>query len=305
MEQLRYDMTSLGSPGVRDGHLQHCRPTDSLYPYDGLNRLSDFDRGDLNANKDGIATLSFAQEWSLKALGNWDNFKEDANGNGTFSDSSDLDQTRTHNAANEITDISETAGQTAWATPQQDAMGNITSYPKPSAPASSYTCTYDAWNRLTEVRDGGTLIAGYGYDGLGRRIGKKTYSGGQLNQLRQFFYSNSWQVLEERELLLAHNVERQYVWGVMYVDELIERDRDSNDDGTLEERLYALQDANYSLTCLIDTNGDAQERYLYTPYGTRTILDGSFGARSSSSYDWNVGHPGLMHDVESGMVAHP
>ena len=65
-----------------------------LYAADGLNRLSDFDRGDLNANKDGIATLSFAQEWSLKALGNWDNFRQDANGNGTFSDSTDLDQTR-------------------------------------------------------------------------------------------------------------------------------------------------------------------------------------------------------------------
>ncbi|WP_428938179.1 RHS repeat domain-containing protein [Fontivita pretiosa] len=74
------------------------------------------------------------------------------------------------------------------------------------------------------------------------------------------------------------------------------------DADTLERRHYALQDANYSLTCIVDTNGDAQERYTYTPYGVRSIMDGSFGARGSSSFDWNIGHQGLMHDEESGLV---
>jgi RHS repeat-associated protein len=108
-------------------------------------------------------------------------------------------------------------------------------------------------------------------------------------------------VLEER-VGTSTSAERQYVWGARYVDELICRDRDTNADGTLDERLYALQDANFNVTTIIDTAGAVVERFVYDPYGTRSILDGSFGARASSSYGWDVGHQGLMHDDESGLV---
>ncbi len=276
---------------------------DGFYSYDGLNRLSRFDQGDLNGTFSGIGTVNLTQAWTLKALGNWDSFQQDANGNGTFTDSGDLNQTRTHNGANEITDITETAGQVAWATPVQDAMGNITSYPKPSAPANSLSAKYDAWNRLVEVKDGANLVGSYVYDGLGRRITKKTYVSGNLDKTRQFFYTNQWQDIEERVDERSNDLERQYVWGIGYVDELIEQDRDTADDGTLDQRHYALQDANYNVSCLIDTAGDAQERYEYTPYGVRTIFDGSFSTTlNTSAYGLAFGHQGLMHDQESGMV---
>ncbi|WP_428940710.1 hypothetical protein [Fontivita pretiosa] len=103
--------------------------------------------------------MTYSRHTGSKALGNWTGFKEDANGNGTFSDSVDLTQTRSHNKANEIIDITETTGQVAWADPAYDAMGNVTSYPKPGAMTSSYTCKYDAWNRLTEVKEGNNLVA--------------------------------------------------------------------------------------------------------------------------------------------------
>ncbi|WP_428940711.1 RHS repeat domain-containing protein [Fontivita pretiosa] len=208
-----------------------------------------------------------------------------------------------HNKANEITDISgEQADQVAWATPAYDAMGNVTSYPKPSAMSSSYTCKYDAWNRLTEVKDGANLVGAYSYDGLGRRITKKTYVSGQLDKTRQFFYTQQWQIIEERVDGRTNPQERQYVWGIGYVDELVLRDRDSGDDTTLDQRHYALQDANYSLTCIVDTNGEAAERYTYTPYGTRSILDGIFGSLSASACDWNIGHQGLMHDTNTSLI---
>jgi len=212
------------------------------------------------------------------------------------------DQTRTHNAANEITGITEGGGQVAWATPVQDVMGNVTSYPKPSSLTNSYTCKYDAWNRLVQVKDGETVVADYVYDGLGRRITKKTYVSGTLDKTRQFFYTNQWQDIEERVDERTNDLERQHVWGIGYVDELVLRDKDTADDGTLDQRHYALQDANYSLTCIVDTNGDAQERYLYTPYGARAIFDGGFSSIGSSAYDWNIGHQGLMHDTESSLV---
>jgi RHS repeat-associated protein len=87
-----------------------------------------------------------------------------------------------------------------------------------------------------------------------------------------------------------------------YVDELVLRDRDTNADGSLDERLYALQDSNFNVTALADTSGAVQERYSYTPYGTRSIHDGSFAARTTSSYGWTVGHQGLTHDGESELV---
>jgi hypothetical protein len=37
----------------------------------------------------------------------------------------------------------------------------------------------------------------------------------------------------------------QYVWSPVYVDALILRDRDTDADGTIDERLYVAQDANY------------------------------------------------------------
>lgn len=44
--------------------------------------------------------------------------------------------------------------------------------PKPSSLTNGYTCKYDAWNRLVEVKDGATVVGKYEYDGLGRRMKK-------------------------------------------------------------------------------------------------------------------------------------
>jgi len=65
--------------------------------------------------------------------------------------------------------------------------------------------------------------------------------------------------------------------------------------------MYPARDANFNVTALIDTSGTVQERYFYDPYGRRTILDGSWGAQGSSSYDWTLGHQGLMLDTETGL----
>jgi len=71
----------------------------------------------------------------------------------------------------------------------------------------------------------------------------------------------------------------QYVWSPVYVNALIERDRDADNDsvtGTngLEERLYAIHDANYNVTALINTSGNVVERYVYDPYGVARCSTG-------------------------------
>jgi hypothetical protein len=113
------------------------------------------------------------QEWALSQTGNWGGFKLDSNGDGDYTDTSspaDLNQTRTHNAANEITAVAEDAGQPAWPDPVQDARGNMTSFPKPFDPANSFSAVYDAWNRMVEVESGQTTVGRYHFDGLNRRI---------------------------------------------------------------------------------------------------------------------------------------
>ena len=100
---------------------------DEFYTYDGVNRLETFDRGDLNVGKTAISGTPVREEdWGLDMTGNWKDYAQKTSG------STDLDQDRTHNEVNEITDITETIG-TAWATPVHDRAGNMTSVPKPSS----------------------------------------------------------------------------------------------------------------------------------------------------------------------------
>jgi RHS repeat-associated protein len=103
-------------------------------------------------------------------------------------------------------------------------------------------------------------------------------------------------VVEER-VDAETDPERQFVWGLRYIDDLILRDRDTNGDGSLNERLFALQDANWNLTGLIDTAGDVQERYAYSAYGQPLFLTPSFGGRVSSSFDWETLYAGYRWET--------
>ena len=68
-----------------------------------------------------------------------------------------VDQGRTSNKVNEITDITTSGSLPLWTTPAYDDAGNTTSMPQPATPTDSYTAVYDAWNRLVSLSDtGGT-----------------------------------------------------------------------------------------------------------------------------------------------------
>jgi RHS repeat-associated protein len=251
----------------------------------------------------------------------WSAYKVDANGDGDYTDAGDLDQSRTHNAVNELTGLSEAGGQSAWADPVHDARGNMTSVPKPADMTGTYTCVYDAWNRLVKVSDGQTTVAEYRYDGLGRRI-RKYVPDGENWTVTEYYYSAGWQVLEVRrdggiarsgsplsEPALATTLCEQYVWSPRYIDSPILRDRDNAAGGDLgksasglDERLYYLTDAQMNITALVATGGDAVERYTYDPYGKVTIYDGTWtNTRSSSSYANEVLYSGYRLDTETGL----
>ena len=70
--------------------------------------------------------------------------------------------------ASKMNGIIETAGS-SWVTPAYNAAGNMTTIPQPADPTTSFTATYDAWNRLVKLVDGSNTVAEYEYDGAKRR----------------------------------------------------------------------------------------------------------------------------------------
>jgi RHS repeat-associated protein len=238
--------------------------------YDDLGQLTAFARGTLNAGKDSISgTPSRTQEWDFDALGNWDSVTTDSS-----------TQTRGHNAQNQITSIS---GAT---TPGYDSNGNTTT------DENGNTLVYDAWNRLVEVNDGINPLVEYSHDALNRRVTEDP------GTARELFYSQDWQVVEERESGVAVV---QHVWSPVYVDALVLRERDTDSNGSLDERLYVQQDANFNVTALVDTNGSVVERFIYDPYGAVAVLAGDWSTRAGSNHAWVYLHQGGRFEVTTGL----
>jgi RHS repeat-associated protein len=235
-----------------------------------------------------ISSPTKEANWELDGLGNWATYLEKTGGTTT------LDQDRTHNAVNEITDFTNNTGS-AWTDPTHDAAGNITLAPSPTAPSNSaknQTYIWDAWNRLVEVKEGGTSLAKFGYDGLNRRITKLVGS-----DTHHYYLSGQNQVLEEQldTGVGGPTTVNQLVWHSHYVDALAAR-YDNN------ELYYSLYDANYNVTSIVDEGSYTYEHYFYTPYGQVTVLDASFANPSSSS---SIGqenlYTGRQLDPETGL----
>jgi RHS repeat-associated protein len=281
---------------------------DEAYTYDGLDRLIDVQRGELDSGS--ITGLNFRQNWqdpstadtALDPTGNWADFRQDTTGNTTF----DMVQTRTHNAENEITDIDATSGG-SWVDPLHDAVGNMTRIPRVAAPSSNYLLTFDAWNRVVKIETGSgelTPIGDYAYDGLNRRISRTRYVSGSPDFTRRMYYTDNWQVLEERQYEDPDwLLNKQYVWGIRYIDELVLRDQDTSDpiNGTLNQRHYALQDANFNVVALINTNGSVGRRYSYDAYGHSITLNADYSL-GAYEYDFEYRYAGYRWDYETYLL---
>ena len=198
--------------------------------------------------------------------------------------------------------ITETAGP-AWIDPKHDRAGNMTLMPKPGSETDGMTCVYDAWNRLVIVSTSGEnpeVVQRNSYDGLNRRI--RRVVAGDPDVTTDFFYNDSWQVVEER-VDQAATAKVQYVWDLRYIDAPACRFRDTDDNGTMDETVYYTNDAGMNVTALVDpSTGDVVERYVYDPYGRRYVLAGDFSARQASAYANDLGWQGLRHEADTGLI---
>jgi RHS repeat-associated protein len=242
------------------------------YAYDALDQLQSF------ARTGGMTT---SQQWQFDALGNW-----------TSVTTNGVAQARTANAQNELTQV----GSAWWIA--HSPTGNLT------ADAQGRTLAYDAWNRLVSVKNSaGNEIARYEYDGLNRRIveqvGTLASQWAATAPVRDVYYSQDWQVLEERVRTstgaIPATADTRFIWSPVYVDAMVARDRNADNNATtgtggLEQRVYALQDANWNTTAIIAASGvpgvaagNVINRFAYTPYGEVQTLTASWATPPAGS----------------------
>jgi len=280
LDRYTYTYDRAGNRTAKTNQLNH--DFDEVYEYDAIDRLISSARAN-----------DFAQSWTLDGLGNFAEF-----------DDGGQRQTRTANAANEITGI--TGG---WITPTYDAAGNMISGPKPGDETTPVHYVYDAWNRLVIVQaddsgDPGDMLAEYQYDGTNRRIQKNVTEAGGGPSEAHYFYNGSWQLLEERFVdgqgaTVASN---RYVWSPRYIDALIVRFHDGNGDGDYldagDNVRYYTSDANFNVTAAIDAGtGDVVERYVYTAYGTATVYSATWTNPTAPAADGPL-YCGYFFDAE-------
>ncbi|MEJ7592879.1 MAG: hypothetical protein WKF77_15125 [Planctomycetaceae bacterium] len=117
------------------------------------------------------------------------------------------------------------------------------------------------------IMNGTQAICENVYDARGYRIRKDTYTSGTLSESRHYYYRPGWQCVEER-IGSSTTAERQFVWGLRYIDDLVVRDRSTASNGTMDERRYAMQDGNWNTIAICDITGSVAERYAYSAYGT-------------------------------------
>ena len=147
----------------------------------------------------------------------------------------------------------------AWATPAYDRNGNMISpFPSPAGSTATFPAgSFDAWNRSVALTGTGAC----GYDGFHRRVL------GPARPVRPAtsFYSREWQVLDEtsgaRRRSNGATCGACGTWTTSSCGT-------EESPGTLEERLFALQDANWNVVAIYNASANAvAERFAYTAYG--------------------------------------
>ena len=261
-----------------------------LYGYDALHRLTNFQRGTVNATDDAITgTPVREQAWVLDSLGNWEDptpgLAIDSNDKGNPGTPSDA---RTHNSVNEISTIDPEGAVGSFNVTHDDA-GNLSILPDRANPTTTADrFTYDHRNRLIKVEHTTTYdqqtptwntVVQYFYDGLNRRVKKDLNSGTDV-----IYLYDGWRCIEEREDDGGTwEARRQYVYGGIYIDEPLIFDKDTDGDGDCTDaggssRYFYCQQVNFNVVALADSSGNVADKIKYDPYGQYSlILDGSTG----------------------------
>ncbi len=118
------------------------------------------------------------------------------------------------------------------------------------------------------------------------------------------YYDSQWQAIETRTNgTAASNVTSQTVWSAAYINAPILQD--TYNAGVIQpnSRLYFTQDANWDTTAVVGYNAttgtwQVVQRYVYSPYGTITILNADWSATPT-------GTAPIVNNLYQGMTLDP
>ncbi len=257
---------------------------DVIYEVDDLDRLIDAELISLWGTivSSALTNRTRRQQWTLDQVGNWNNVQLDLNGDGLLTGTGELDETRTHNLANEVLTREPDSDPPPEFTFAHDAAGNMTD------DGEEYTYEYDAWYRLVRIRNRSTtdLVAEYTYYGNGYRASSHhdTNLDGDVDgddPVYYFAYDERWRIVatfrdddtDPKERFLHHAAGMNGYGGSSYIDSIILRDRDADtdwddeSDGVLEERRYYCQSWRHDVVAIVTDDGKLAERARYSAYG--------------------------------------
>ena len=253
---------------------------DVEYTMDGLNRLVQAEEGTWSGS--AITSQSRDEQWTLDHLGNWDSHQLDLNGDTDYVDADELDETRTHNAVNELLTRDLDSDMSTDETLAYNAVGELTD------DGAEWKYVYDAFGRLCEVKDqSDDLVAEYRYNGLGFQIAEHTDTDvdGDVDGSDLWYYSafdERWRKLatfrssdsDPKEEFVPHNAGLDGMGGSSYINDTVLRDKDDNtawtsaSDGTLEQRIFYLNNWRGDVVGLVTSTGYQGEFVRYSAYGT-------------------------------------
>jgi RHS repeat-associated protein len=157
-----------------------------------------------------------------------------------------------------------------------------------------------------------------GYDAAGRRV-TKAINGTSMDDCTYHYYLSGNSVVEERNG--SDQPIKDHVRGLTYVDEAVQTRVNTNLSTPSWSGYYHLQDANFNELGVVNASGNLVERYEYAAYGQRQVFTSAgsndpgcyapvFASRkvviNSISQPWglnDVGHQGLLHDEQTGLIA--
>jgi len=154
--------------------------------------------------------------------------------------------------------------------------------------------TWDAWSRITRVKNNGTVVGEYTYDGTHRRVTRELDE-----ETLHSYYNSQWRPVEERKDAET-TASISYLWGSRHRDDLVRRDR-AVGGTTLNETRYILMDY-FNPAAITDEAGEVTERYAFSAFGVRTILNPDFTVRGSGECAMEFGFQGQFLDIESGLM---
>jgi RHS repeat-associated protein len=141
------------------------------------------------------------------------------------------------------------------------------------------------------------MSTAFTYEGMGRSTQEITLDGSGDQVVTDFYYSMGGQILEE---YVGGQKSVSNVFSPVYVNAILLRDRDTNGDGTLDQRVYFSQDANFNTTGVISTTGTVLQYQAYNSYGVVRFMDDAWSPVGSDGYAQKNLYQGMMFDAVIG-----